>query len=67
MMFLSAGIMTPYWYGNYTVDTGNVAVSQSLDALGVLLLLLNAAFALLMVCLILLAARHDIMMQISWV
>jgi hypothetical protein len=48
MMFLSAGIMTPYWYGNYTVDTGNVAVSQSLDALGVLLLLLNAAFVLLM-------------------
>ena len=47
-MFLSAGIMTPYWYGNYTVDTGNVAASQSLDALGVLLLLLNAAFVLLM-------------------
>ena len=47
-MFFSAGIMTPYWYGNYTVDTGNVAASQSLDALGVLLLLLNAAFVLLM-------------------
>ena len=48
MMFFSAGIMTPYWYGNYNVDTGNVAVSQSLGALGVLLLLLNAVFVLLM-------------------
>ena len=57
-MSLSAGLMTPYCCGNYTVNTDNVADSRGLDAVGMLLPLLNAAFVLLMVCLILLAATH---------
>ncbi len=67
LVCLSAGVKTLDCCGNNTVDTDNVADSRGLDAVGVLLLLLNAAFVLLMVGLILLAARHDIMMQVSWV
>lgn len=45
----------------YFVDTSGVAARQGLDAVGVLLLLLNAAFLLLMVFLIARAGRHDAM------
>lgn len=49
MVSLLAGVMTPYCYSNYTVDTHAVADSQGPDAGGLLLLLLTAAFVLLMV------------------
>ena len=56
--------MTPWCYGSYTVDTDDVADSRGLDAVGVLLLLLTAAFVLLMAGLILLAVRHATVVQV---
>ncbi len=50
----------------YFVDTDKLANSQGLDAVGVLLLILNASFVLLMLILVLVAARHDIKRHIDW-
>lgn len=51
----------------YLIDTEDVASPQGLNALGVLLLILNASFVIIMASLILLAARQSIRRCGEWV